>query len=142
MLAYNVFDKETETVMKHLVFTYGTLMKGQLSYGRFGESEFIGDATLYDYGIYEVGAYPAAVPLKGFKVEGEVYAVDDEQLKRFDEYEDEGDLYIRKIVKVELSDKRIIDTYFYEYNKDTGNLELREPEGKWSLTRKPYKKTV
>ena len=70
------------------------------------------------------------------------YAVDDEQLKRFDEYEDEGDLYTRKIVKVELSDKRIIDAQFYEYNKDTINLELWEPEGKWNLTRKPYKKTV
>ena len=126
--------------MKHLVFTYGTLMKGQPAYGKFGACEFVDEATLYDYAIYEVGLYPAAVPLKGFKVEGEVYAVNDEQLKLFDEYEDEGDLYIRKIVKVELADKKIIDVFLYEYNKNVSSLELRKPEGKWSLIRNPYKK--
>ena len=126
--------------MKHLVFTYGTLMKGQLAYRKFGECEFVDDATLYDHAIYEVGLYPAAVPLKGFKVEGEVYAVNDEQLKLFDKYEDEGDLYIRKIVKVELSDKQFIDVFFYEYNKDVSDLELRKPEGKWNPIRNPYKK--
>ena len=67
ILFYNLFEISEENNMKHLVFTYGTLMKGQAAYQRFGESEFVGDATLYDYAIYEVGEYPAAVPLKDFK---------------------------------------------------------------------------
>ena len=137
IMFYNLFEISEENNMKHLVFTYGTLMKGQAAYQRFGESEFVGDATLYDYAIYEVGEYPAAVPLKDFKVEGEVYRISDEQLPLFDEYEDEGDLYIRKTVTVELSNGTKLDTYFYEYNKDVSALELRKPEGKWTPVRKP-----
>ena len=123
--------------MKYLVFTYGTLMKGQSAYGRFGDCEYVCDATLFDYAIYEVGSYPAAVPLEGFKVEGEVYAVDEKLLERFDEYEEVGEIYDRKLVKVITADKKTLEAFFYEYILDVRDLELRKPEGKWSPIRNP-----
>ncbi len=122
--------------MKQLVFTYGTLMKGQRAYGIFGEITYIGDGVLKDYGLYEVGTYPAAVPVKGFQVFGELYEIDEETLKRFDDYEDEGDLYIRRLVKIE-TDKGPVDAWFYEYNKDVSHMELRAPRGKWTPQRDP-----
>lgn len=129
--------------MNNLVFTYGTLMKNQRAFGKFGEMECVGDAILDGYGLYEVEAgYPAAVPVKGFKVYGEVYSITDEQLKKLDEYEVEGDLYIRKQVIVEVSRSKQIEVWFYEYNHSIEGLELRTPVGKWNTTRNPFNNNV
>lgn len=126
--------------MAQLVFTYGTLMKNQAAYGRFGEVEFVSDGVLHDYGIYEVEeGYPAAVPVKGFSVYGEIYRIKDELLESFDRYELEGDLYIRHLMKIE-TETGLIDAWFYEYNKDVSGLELRAPVGKWNTVRNPYTK--
>ena len=54
--------------MKLLIFTYGTLMKGQCRNSVLDTSKYVCDAVLDNYGIYEVGSYPAAVPVKVSKV--------------------------------------------------------------------------
>ena len=123
--------------MKHLIFVYGTLMKGQRAYGVFGNMKYFNDGVLRDYGLYETGDYPAAVPVKGFNVYGELYEIDDATLKKFDDYEDEGDLYIRKLVKIQ-TDNKEYDAWFYEYIKDVSKMELRDPVGKWTPERRPY----
>ncbi len=123
-----------------LVFTYGTLIRGQAAYGTRGKMEYLGDGVLRDYGIYEVienGArYPAAVPVKGFCVYGELFEVNDETLQGLDEYEGEGDLYIRRLMEIEVGPK-VFNAWFYEYNRDVSRLELRAPVGKWNPERKP-----
>lgn len=122
--------------MEHLVFTYGTLMRGESANLRFGEMDYVADGVLRDYGIYEAGSFPAAVPVKGFSVYGELYEVEDEVLRRLDEYEGEGSLYIRRLVKIEAGPK-VFDAWFYEYNRSVDGLELRAPVGKWTSRRKP-----
>ena len=123
--------------MVNKVFTYGTLMKGQKAYGIFGDIRYLGDGTLENYGIYETGFYPAAVPKKGFRIYGELYEVNDEVLKKFDEYEEEGCLYARKLVKIDTAEGST-EAWFYEYLQSIQGMELRAPEGKWTSQRKPY----
>ena len=57
-----------------LLFTYGTLMKGQKSHNSYPDMSYISDAVLPDYGLYEASEenYHCAVPVKGFNVSGEV----------------------------------------------------------------------
>lgn len=118
------------------VFTYGTLMKGQRAYGIFGDMKFISDGILNDYGIFEVGSYPAVVPVEGFRVFGEIYEVNEETLRRLDEYEGEGFLYLRKRLPIE-TESGTVPVWVYVYNRDVSSLELREPIGKWTPERRP-----
>lgn len=60
-----------------LLFTYGTLMKGQKAHNSYPDMSYISDAVLPDYGLYEASEenYHCAVPVKGFNVSGEVIAL-------------------------------------------------------------------
>ena len=121
--------------MTELVFTYGTLMEGQKAHGLFEMCPFA-DGVLRDYGLYEVGGFPAAVPVEGFSVYGELYVVDENRLHEIDKYESEGSLYIRRLLEIEVGPKRF-DAWVYEYKRDVSKLELRAPIGKWKPERKP-----
>ncbi len=121
--------------MTELVFTYGTLMEKQKAHGLF-EMHLFADGILRDYGLYEVGGFPAAVPVEGFNVYGEIYEVDNDVLLEMDRYESEGSLYIRRLLEIEVGPKKF-DAWVYEYNRDVSNLELRAPIGKWTPKRKP-----
>lgn len=121
------------------VFTYGTLMKGQRAYGIFGDMKFISDGILNGYGIFEVGSYPAVVPVEGFRVFGEIYEVNEETLRRLDEYEGEGFLYLRKRLPIE-TESGTVPVWVYVYNRDVSSLELRAPIGKWTPERRPAAK--
>lgn len=90
--------------MKHRVFVYGTLMRNRPNHRYFlREQEYLGQAILNDYGLYDLGAYPGVVPESGEKVLGEVYEIDDSTLKRLDRLEGNGSLYSRKTVDVLLN---------------------------------------
>ena len=48
----------------------------------------------------------------------EIYSINEEILKKLDEYEEEGDLYIRKKTKVLTADNEELNVWFHEYNHD------------------------
>ena len=58
-----------------LLFTYGTLMKGEKTHNSYPDMSYISDAILPDYGLYEASKenYHCAVPVKGFKVSGDIF---------------------------------------------------------------------
>lgn len=90
--------------MKHRVFVYGTLMKDRPNHNNFLRGqEYLGQAILKDYGLYDLGAYPGVVPESGEKVLGEVYEVDDSTLKSLDRLEGNGTLYNRQTAEVLLN---------------------------------------
>ena len=102
-----------------LLFTYGTLMKGQKAHNSYPDMSYISDAILPDYGLYEPSEenYSVLYQLKDLKWV-EIYSIDEEILKKLDEYEEEGDLYIRKKTKVLTADNEELNVWFYEYNHD------------------------
>ncbi len=84
------------------LFVYGTLQYShnfQLLTGRTLPGE---DAVLYSHrSIHPKSGYPFALPWKGSKIEGTlIYEVTPEILEKLDEYESEGELYIREPVTV------------------------------------------
>ena len=115
----------------YLIFTYGTLMKGECRHHVLASSKFIGDAVLENYALLELGSYPGAIQKEGSKVYGEVYSVSKELKKELDYIEGEGYLYAFKEVEVLCNGEKII-VGFYEFLKDNGSYELMKGERKWS----------
>lgn len=62
--------------------------------------------------MYRVGSYPGIVPRPGFRVKGEVYEIDSDTLRLLDDLEDEGLLYRRELLQVEMPDGEI-DAWVY-----------------------------
>ncbi|CAH0541608.1 gamma-glutamylcyclotransferase family protein [Vibrio marisflavi] len=74
--------------MKHLVFVYGTLRKGEYNHHYISRAEFIGVfTTLANYSMYDLGEYPAILTKGGTAIIGEVYAVSEQELKLLDKLE-------------------------------------------------------
>lgn len=87
--------------MKHNVFVYGTLKRGSRNHRLLAGQRFIATAqTRPDCRLYALQGYPGLVktePGEGRPIEGEIWEVDTDCLKRLDELEgvDEG-LYARE----------------------------------------------
>jgi gamma-glutamylcyclotransferase (GGCT)/AIG2-like uncharacterized protein YtfP len=99
--------EEGEGLMnKHLVFVYGTLRRGGAGAMsvRFPGAKFIADAKVSG-SLYDLGAYPGLLlTASGSPVSGEVYEVDDETLRRLDDFE-ASSLYRRRQVEISLGSR-------------------------------------
>lgn len=76
-----------------LIFTYGTLMQGNRNHGFMAGSEFLCEAKLRDYAIYDLGWFPAIKAEQGAIVTGEIYRVPEEEMAPIRMLECEGRLY-------------------------------------------------
>ncbi|MBQ6654469.1 MAG: gamma-glutamylcyclotransferase [Erysipelotrichaceae bacterium] len=113
-----------------LMFTYGTLMKGQRNHFYLSESTCLGDSVLRNYGLMEIGSFPGAVAREGMWVTGELYRVSSEEKQQIDYLE--GSLYVYRRVLVEMNGKKYYPG-FYEYDSEgNGEYPFRPPYGKWS----------
>ena len=87
-----------------LIFVYGSLKRGYGLHHLLEGQAFRGPATTCPlYRIFDLGSYPGLVDWpEGLVVQGELYVVDAECLKRLDEAEgvDEG-LYARRVIKLQ-----------------------------------------
>lgn len=103
------------------VFVYGTLMKGYKYHMDYlAQSEFLGKGEITGFALYAVtSSYPGILPECGERVKGEVYEVDQETLKRIDDLEDEGSLYLRKQVEVLVQGEAVFG-WVYIWNHETG----------------------
>jgi gamma-glutamylcyclotransferase (GGCT)/AIG2-like uncharacterized protein YtfP len=83
---------------KNFVFVYGTLKKGhhangmmqrQRSEGEPMGTNYLGKAKIEGFKLYDLGGFPCVMKTDDptLSVEGEVYCVNDSQLKALDSYE-------------------------------------------------------
>ena len=107
---------------KNYVFTYGTLMKGEVNHYKLRNAEYVCDGVISGYKMFNLDCFPAIKESEG-TVLGELYLVSDELLKELDYFEGEGSLYIRKTTKVYSLDKEY-EAYVYVYNKESNNKYL------------------
>lgn len=87
-----------------LIFVYGSLKRGYALHHLLEGQFFRGPATTCPlYRIFDLGSYPGLVDWpEGLAVQGELYEVDAECLKRLDEAEGVGEgLYARRIIKLQ-----------------------------------------
>jgi gamma-glutamylcyclotransferase (GGCT)/AIG2-like uncharacterized protein YtfP len=116
---------------KHLVFIYGSLRRGSAGAMsiRFPGSKFIAEAQVSG-SLYDLGAYPGLLLNESnSNVIGEVYEVDDETLKRLDDFEVSSN-YWRKQVEISLGDDRKM-CWTYEPNPEFYSLRTLITSGDW-----------
>jgi gamma-glutamylcyclotransferase (GGCT)/AIG2-like uncharacterized protein YtfP len=105
------------------IFVYGTLMQGQRAHHLMGNAQYLGKAQLKDFAMYHLGRYPGIIPCPGEVTFGEVYLISKEMLTQMDRYEEEGDLYLRRTVNLQLED-RTIQAQAYIYNRAVSGCRL------------------
>jgi gamma-glutamylcyclotransferase (GGCT)/AIG2-like uncharacterized protein YtfP len=116
---------------KHLVFVYGSLRRGCAGAmtTRFPDSKFVADAKVSG-SLYDLGSYPGLLLDESKSpVSGEVYEVDDETLRKLDDFEASSS-YRRKRVDISLGrDKRAC--WVYEPDPEFYSLRALIPSGDW-----------
>ena len=96
------------------VFTYGTLLRGERNHHYLSDEDFVCDAYIKGFKMFDLGRYPGIEVGDGI-VLGELYFVDDDTLKHLDYLEEVDVLYLRKITKIYTNDKEY-EGYIYVYN--------------------------
>lgn len=97
--------------------------QGQPAHNLLKDAVYSRRYILHDHTMVDLGAYPGIVRKKNEAVLGEVYFVSPEMMTEMDRYEDEGNLYLRRDVRVE-SEHGDLCAEVYLYNRSTqGCLE-------------------
>ena len=115
--------------MKTLVFVYGALRKGASNAWRMERARFVGEATVKGT-LVKVDWYPGLVLEGDTMVAGEVYEVDEQNLKELDEFEGVGiedarnDEYKRVTVEVQLKEAESRTCQIYEWQLGTSDYEV------------------
>lgn len=116
------------------LFAYGTLKRGCRMNHLLDGQEFLGPGnTQPRYRLYNCGAFPCLVWVAtgGVAVQGEVWAVEEDALRRIDEWEDAPNLFVRQSIELENVD-RTAEAYFYRGDvftlKDCGPVWPASPE--------------
>jgi gamma-glutamylaminecyclotransferase len=98
---------------KHLIFTYGTLMRGEINHGLLATARFAAEAqTEPCFELFDLGHFPAMSTGGQTVVRGEVYAVDDQTLVRLDRLEGHPEFYQRTPIR--LADGQEVETYLMD----------------------------
>ena len=117
--------------MRHLVFVYGTLLRGEVNHHLLSTAEYVGDhKTEPCFTLFVLGAYPGVAPGGDTAITGEVYRVDAAVMRQLDRLEDYPRLYDRRLIPSPFG-----RTWIYVYR---GRIRDRPviPSGDWrDLTR-------
>ena len=87
--------------MSTLLFVYGTLKRGCRNHPHMAGQTFVGTArTPPGFRLFDLGGYPGMVPRQEDQVGvvGEVWSVDDDALRRLDEFEGVDEELYRRVV--------------------------------------------
>ena len=88
--------------MPHLVFVYGTLMKGELHHTTIAHARFVRAASTQPaYDLVQIDYYPALIAGGSHRVPGELYEVDEQTLARLDRLEEVPDYYERLFITLD-----------------------------------------
>ena len=113
---------------EHLVFTYGTLLRGEVNHDLLIRARFVAEArTEPRFDLFDLGPFPAMSAGGETAVLGEVYAVDDATLARLDRLEGHPRLYQR--TQIRLDDGQEVQTYLMERSRMRGRVVIRS--GDW-----------
>lgn len=85
--------------MRHAVFVYGTLLRGEVNHGLLAGADWLGiHRTAPCFRLYLAGDCPGAVRGGDTAIRGEVYAVDSGGLRRLDRLEEYPLVYGRQLI--------------------------------------------
>lgn len=120
----------------HLLFTYGTMMKGNRNHTRITGAVPIGKATTTQarFALFCMGYAPGMVRArdKGVKVQGEVYLIDRSLLDTVDRAEGHPWKYRRESVQVEVEGFGVTRAWCYLVGRTYVTTAKRVESGLWS----------
>ncbi len=121
----------------HVVFVYGTFMKGETHHGVLAQSRFLGPATsLPAYDLEQIDDYPAMIPGGSTAIRGELYEVDDATLSKLDAIEEVPVYYLRETIT--LANGTVAQTYLMPRERVQGSSPI--PSGYFRLRTAPPKR--
>ena len=113
---------------QHLVFTYGTLLRGEANHDLLARARFVAEArTEPCFELFDLGPFPAMSVRGQTAVVGELYAVDDATLARLDRLEGHPSFYQR--TQILLDDGQMVETYLMQRTRMRGRVLI--PSGDW-----------
>ena len=116
------YASEYEELLRRykVLFVYGTLLKSQANYDKYlSEGQYLGEAELPDFALFDLTTCPAILPRKSASVRGELYSVTEDDLRKIDQLEGIGTLHSRKKVCVKTNEVRLTaETYIYSRTID------------------------
>jgi gamma-glutamylcyclotransferase (GGCT)/AIG2-like uncharacterized protein YtfP len=127
-----ILEVETESIWPQdqlvdeeiLLFAYGSLMRGEIHATYLTDSFRVGAArTRPGFRLVDVGQFPAMIVGGDAQVEGELYGVSRELLRRLDELKENGRLFQRR--RIELEGGQTAEVYLMEEDKLRGRRRLR-----------------
>jgi gamma-glutamylaminecyclotransferase len=117
---------------QHLVFTYGTLLRGEANHDLLIRARLIAEVrTEPRFELFDLGPFPAMTAGGETAVLGEIYAVDDATLARLDHLEGHPRLYQR--TQIRLDDGREVQTYLMDRSRMHGRVVIAS--GDWRAHR-------
>jgi len=117
---------------QHLVFTYGTLLRGEINHELLTRARFVSEArTEPCFELFDLGPFPAMSPGGQTAVLGEIYEVDDATLARLDRLEGHPTLYQR--TRIRLDGGQEVQTYLMDRARMRGRVLI--PSGDWRAHR-------
>jgi len=123
--------------VSHIVFVYGTLMKGELHHTSIAHARFVRAAeTQPEYELVQIDYYPAMLSGGGSRIMGELYEVDDQTLARLDELEEVPHYYERRTIT--LADGTDALAYVMPRERARGSSPI--PSGYFRMRTAPPKK--
>ncbi len=110
------------------LFAYGSLLPGEMHGELLQDAIRLGPATSAPgYRLVELDLFPALIESGNMQVEGELFVLSRELLRRTDELKENGRLFFRRPVR--LSDGTRAEAYFMHEDKLRGRRRLRT--GNW-----------
>lgn len=110
------------------VFVYGSLRRGMHNHRLMSKAEFVAEASLSGFSMYQVSSFPAIVPGNG-SVKGEIYLVDGATLARLDRLEGHPRMYRRELVTVQAGDV-LAQVWVYVWQRPVSGM-VSVPAGDW-----------
>ena len=135
----NVKNPE-KSILEHKVFIYGTLKNGDNVKGMYENesAKLLGKAVTKSasYDLLDLGPFPTILKNGKFKIQGEIWHLSNDRLKKFDKIESVGVLYSRDELETSLGK---VWCYFllnknlknYKIVEKSSKIEVREDDGEF-----------
>lgn len=107
-----------------LLFVYGSLLPGEIHAAHLTRGTHLGAAaTTPGYRLVELEQYPALIESGDMSIQGELYELTRDDLRRVDELKENGRLFFRQLIT--LSDGREAHAFLMDEDKLRGRRRLR-----------------
>lgn len=106
------------------LFVYGSLLPGEVHASHLDRATHLGAAaTVPGYRLVELEQYPVLIESGDMSIQGELYELSRDDLRRIDELKENGRLFFRR--EIELAGGRKAQTYLMDEDKLRGRRRLR-----------------